>query len=287
VFIDSLDALDVLGDDVRASTAAHNSARFSYVSPAGDLGGDRGSVIDGGYFENYGALTALEIARAASYELNVVRKENPKVKLVIVMISSDPGLQEAHELVRIKEGKRSGKCLVSVAEREDSSGQSANYLSTNQGEVENAWLNEFWAPFEGVMKVREAHGNRAAAELAVQICAEVPDSASAGAPQPSATSAALHTLQAQVAATLAEAKNENVEDSPAFAASSEDPYFAHFAMCTVDDNGQRPVQPPLGWVLSGKTEEGIGTLLTQCSNDEQLKQLKKALGVRVQQAAGD
>jgi len=287
VFIDSLDALDLLGDDVRASTAAHNSARFSYVSPAGDLGGDRGSVIDGGYFENYGALTALEIARAASYELNVVRNKSPKVRLVIVMISSDPGLQEAHELVRINEGKRSGKCLVSIAEREDSSGQSANYLSTNRGEVENAWLNEFWAPFEGVMKVREAHGNRAAAELAVQICAEVPERASASASQPSATSAALHTLQAQVAAALAEAKNESVKDSPAFAASSEDPYFAHFAMCTVDDNGQHPVQPPLGWVLSRKTEEGIGTLLTQCGNDEQLKELKEAFGVRAQQAAGD
>jgi hypothetical protein len=287
VFIDSLDALDVLGDDVRASTAAHNSARFSYVSPAGDLGSGRGSVIDGGYFENYGALTALEVARAASYELNVVRKESPRVKLVVVMISSDPSLQEAHELVRIKEGKRSGKCLVSIAEREDSSGQSANYLSTNQGEVENAWLNEFWAPFEGVMKVREAHGNRAAAELAVQICAEVSESASAGASQPSATPVAGRTLQTEVAAMLAEAKNEHVKDSQAFAASSEEPYFAHFAMCTVDDRGQQPVQPPLGWVLSRKTEEGIGALLTQCQNDDQLKQLKKALGVRVQEAAGD
>jgi hypothetical protein len=37
VFIDSLDALHELGKDVRASTAAHNSARFTYVSPAGDL----------------------------------------------------------------------------------------------------------------------------------------------------------------------------------------------------------------------------------------------------------
>ena len=297
VFIDSLDALDVLGDDVRASTAAHNSARFSYVSPAGDLGGDRGSVIDGGYFENYGALTALEIARAASYELNVVRRESPRVKLVIVMISSDPSLQEAHELVRINEGKRSGKCLVSVAEHEDdlsssacgaqTSGQSDNYLSTCHNQVENAWLNEFWAPFEGVMKVREAHGNRAAAELAVQICAEVSENAPAGVSQPSATPAAPPTLQAPAAAMLAEAKNENVKNSPAFGASSEDPYFAHFAMCTVDDNGQRPVQPPLGWVLSGKTEEGINALLTQCSNDGQLKQLKKALGARVQEVGGD
>ena len=38
VFVDSLDALNVLRNDVRASTAAHNSARFTYVSPAGDLG---------------------------------------------------------------------------------------------------------------------------------------------------------------------------------------------------------------------------------------------------------
>ena len=38
VFIDALDALHVLDSDVRASTAAHNSARFSYISPAGNLG---------------------------------------------------------------------------------------------------------------------------------------------------------------------------------------------------------------------------------------------------------
>jgi hypothetical protein len=283
VFIDSLDALEVLDDDMRASTAAHNSARFSYVSPAGDLGSDRGSVIDGGYFENYGALTALELARAANYAL---RDEKPGVKPVIVMISSDPGLQQAHELVRIKQGKHSGKCLVSVAEREDdsssraqSSGQS-NYLSTDRNQVENAWINEFLAPFEGIMKVREAHGNRAAAELAVQICAEYPENAGGlvGASQPSGTAAASQSLQMHVAATLDEAKSENAKDSPAMEASAESPYFAHFAMCTEDENGQQPVQPPLGWVLSAKTQDGIGELLEQCGNKDQMKQLKTALG---------
>jgi hypothetical protein len=86
VFVDALDGLHLLESDVRASTAAHNSARFCFISPAGNLGrrqdsagglkswtdldswmevGKRwkenwnGSVIDGGYFENYGALTAL------------------------------------------------------------------------------------------------------------------------------------------------------------------------------------------------------------------------------------
>jgi hypothetical protein len=192
VFIDSLDALHVLHKDVRASTAAHNSARFTYISPAGDLGDKHGSVIDGGYFENYGALSALELARAARWEL---RDEKPGVKLVILMISSDPGLKRAHELVRIKEAKDHGQCLVSVAERESApSGaagasqkpdESPNYLSLDKEEVQNAWINEFLAPFQGIKNVREAHGNRAAAELAVQICAEYPEP-----PKPAPQSAA-------------------------------------------------------------------------------------------------
>jgi hypothetical protein len=47
------------------STAVHNSARFTYVSPAGHLDAgdavDYGNVVDGGYFENSGLATLLEI----------------------------------------------------------------------------------------------------------------------------------------------------------------------------------------------------------------------------------
>ena len=125
VFIDSLDALQLLKKDVRASTAAHNSARFTFISPAGDLGDTNGSVIDGGYFENYGALTALEIARAAEAALE---KETPRVKLVILMISSDPDLEKTDGLVRIHEAKDGGQCLVSSTEPDPPS-QSPNYLS--------------------------------------------------------------------------------------------------------------------------------------------------------------
>jgi Patatin-like phospholipase len=46
--------------DLRLSTAAHMSARFTYVSPAGRLP-DGGHIVDGGYFENSAAATALEI----------------------------------------------------------------------------------------------------------------------------------------------------------------------------------------------------------------------------------
>ena len=57
-------------------------------------------MIDGGYFENFGALSALELAHAARAAL---KDETPKVKLVILMISSDPDLDGNHMLVRINE----------------------------------------------------------------------------------------------------------------------------------------------------------------------------------------
>lgn len=282
VFIDSLDALHVLGKDIRASTAAHNSARFTYISPAGDLGDKHGSVIDGGYFENYGALTALELARAASWEL---RDEDPGIKLVILMISSDPSLNQAHELVRIKEAKDHGQCLVSVAEREETppgatvaspnSDKSPNYLSLDKNEVQNAWINEFLAPFQGIKNVREAHGNRAAAELAVQICAEYPEAPNQAPP-------ASQSPQTHPAAPLDKAKNESISQSTHVEASHENPYFAHLAMCTAGN--PRPVQPPLGWVLSNATQKAFGNLLKQCGNDQELDQLEIALG-RQQQAA--
>ncbi len=62
---DAVDLLSRLGRDMRLSTAALNSARFTYVSPAGsvhDAGGKLLShVVDGGYFENSGAQTALDV----------------------------------------------------------------------------------------------------------------------------------------------------------------------------------------------------------------------------------
>jgi hypothetical protein len=65
---DSDDILSKLESDVRLSTAAHNSARFTYVSPAGTIRNDAcdpsGHVVDGGYFENSGALTAADIVHA-------------------------------------------------------------------------------------------------------------------------------------------------------------------------------------------------------------------------------
>ena len=74
------DTLAALGADVAISTAINNSARFPYLEPAGELRRSRQSapppgtapaddgrsaaaeIVDGGYFDNEGLETALELA---------------------------------------------------------------------------------------------------------------------------------------------------------------------------------------------------------------------------------
>ena len=63
--LDGFDLFDGMPTaDMALSTAVHNSARFTYVSPAGSLykGGVLfGRVVDGGYFENSGAASLREL----------------------------------------------------------------------------------------------------------------------------------------------------------------------------------------------------------------------------------
>jgi hypothetical protein len=74
-------------DDIRLSTAAHNSARFPIISPPGSVHDGRNAIVDrivdGGYFENYGALGAMEIAQA-------IRAVAPGLAPFVLVISNDP-----------------------------------------------------------------------------------------------------------------------------------------------------------------------------------------------------
>jgi hypothetical protein len=94
----NLDLKDVLRDgyqyfaqcgqaDIRGSTAANNSARFPYVAPAGLLEGCgefKGHIVDGGYFENFGADTLREFIEA--------NPELCRLRPIVLQISSDPDL---------------------------------------------------------------------------------------------------------------------------------------------------------------------------------------------------
>jgi hypothetical protein len=89
----AVDATAHLRATTPLSTVAHNSARFTYVSPAGtipgtDDGRDAGlQVVDGGYFENSGTATLRDIYRmllAAGIDPEAIR---------IVHLSNDAGVE--------------------------------------------------------------------------------------------------------------------------------------------------------------------------------------------------
>jgi hypothetical protein len=86
-FADAEDAEEELGNnaaarDIPVSTAAHMSARFTYVSPAGLLP-DGGHEVDGGYFENSGAATGLEVLYEMEAAIEDGHWPEPVVPIVI------------------------------------------------------------------------------------------------------------------------------------------------------------------------------------------------------------
>jgi hypothetical protein len=85
--------LDLIGTDVAISTAINNTARFPYLEPFGQMlkvgTGDRvGSLVDGGYFENEGLQTALELAEWLAHDSRVARGGR-RVEPIIVQATGD------------------------------------------------------------------------------------------------------------------------------------------------------------------------------------------------------
>jgi hypothetical protein len=72
------------GADLSMTTAVHNTARFPYISPAGRLrswqGHFRGHAVDGGYFENTGAETALDL-------IDALEREQSGLRVVVIALS--------------------------------------------------------------------------------------------------------------------------------------------------------------------------------------------------------
>lgn len=119
---------------IRASTAGLNSARFTYVSPAGTFGDKTGHVIDGGYFENYGADTLTNLLEWLSKH-----PSNPLANGVIVIgISNDSTVPlEQYELTSAPANKKA-----------------------------NGFMNEVLAPVIGLAATRGGHGMLAYKSLA-------------------------------------------------------------------------------------------------------------------------
>jgi hypothetical protein len=108
-FPDAYDAFDDVLDlrQMSLSSAVHNSARFSYVSPAGTVYacGDPqaltackdqlprthwGRLIDGGYFENSGVETVRDLLAAMRPALDDWRARGFQIDPVVLVISNSP-----------------------------------------------------------------------------------------------------------------------------------------------------------------------------------------------------
>jgi hypothetical protein len=81
----------LMGGDVSIATAINNTARFSYLEPFGEmlpLGGKKqaGSLVDGGYFENEGLQTALDLAEWLSAQSTTLGRP---VQPIIIQATGD------------------------------------------------------------------------------------------------------------------------------------------------------------------------------------------------------
>jgi hypothetical protein len=90
-----LDGSSWLDPRVPLSEAVLNSARFTYVSPAGTLEThlanppvpDRMQLVDGGYFENSGSTTLLELMRLLRGK---AKQQGLSLRFIVIHISNDP-----------------------------------------------------------------------------------------------------------------------------------------------------------------------------------------------------
>lgn len=110
LFAGADDLLAILGHDVPLATAVTNSARFPFISPAGVFHDSFSSkdrqIVDGGYFENYGARTAAELSQAVT---RISDQENWRLVPIVVVVSNDgDGVRDEAELREEKE--RSKRC---------------------------------------------------------------------------------------------------------------------------------------------------------------------------------
>lgn len=92
-FINATDVLDSAGTDLPYATGISVSARFPFISPAGHVlrnDSSIGHLVDGGYYENKGALTTYDMVRS----INNKSEYKDKIAITIILITNDGEYKE-------------------------------------------------------------------------------------------------------------------------------------------------------------------------------------------------
>ncbi|GAB2572972.1 hypothetical protein ISP15_04145 [Dyella jejuensis] len=150
------DASNWLDPRVPLSEVALNSARFTYLSPAGTLQTATSSnssaapaalqLVDGGYFENSGATTLRELMHRLR---QIAAKQAQPLQFVVLHISNDPSLQD---FVDAHDPKQPLPYYSAACPRTPSPTERANY-------------GEATAPIVALLDTRDARGEFARAGL--------------------------------------------------------------------------------------------------------------------------
>jgi hypothetical protein len=97
---DPIDFHELTGRDVSVATAVHNTARFPYISAAGRLraknGEHLGHLVDGGYFENTGADTLIDLLRYLKQSASPL-----SVRFIVVALLNTPPEHHLNDPARI------------------------------------------------------------------------------------------------------------------------------------------------------------------------------------------
>ncbi len=246
--LDVLDARDLIYSqglaglerrDIPVSAAAHASARFTYTNPAGLLpSGQR--AVDGGYFENSGSATLLEILKVLKRQPEIM-KEPKRFPIVVIIISNDPQRRQEGDRETFKaEGARELQAQRALALQGAALAlpastpappppRSLDYLKTKP----RAFCSELLSPLWALLHTREARG-----------------------------SLALQTLFEEHAPPISDplTRDESVQDET--------------VRFYVEDRG---VPLPLGWSLSRQAAEDLRGQMEQWGNKRALRQVLRRL----------
>jgi len=159
-FRNAFDGFDLLRSDIPLSSAAGMSARFTYVSPAGriPMKDHVGHVVDGGYFENSGAVTAAELVVL----INRVSKANGWNLVPVVILIDYQNCSVKGRDCSEDEPNQLGKSLCP-----DEYGPFPYHGPEGPSTEFNAerWANEVLSPLRALLNTRGARGEQAVGDV--------------------------------------------------------------------------------------------------------------------------
>jgi len=153
-FLGAKDVLALLQSDIPISTAIDNTARFPYLSPDGELqplfkveDEKPTQIIDGGYFENEGMETALELA----HYLQTTKALDGKYKIEPIIVEATA---DADKGVKDSQIVRCGSVFKDDPKRSDGGDRPS----------------QLFAPLSGLYSVRAGHSGLSLRRARAEFC---------------------------------------------------------------------------------------------------------------------